>query len=53
MSSQVNKNKALAEDVVAETYPTTIWYDLFFFFESGTWVTYNHEVYSGFDFYYL
>jgi hypothetical protein len=24
MSCQVNENKALAEDVVAETYPTTI-----------------------------
>ena len=38
MSSQVNKNKALAESVVSETYPATVLYNSFFFFASGTWV---------------
>jgi hypothetical protein len=38
MSSQVNKSKASAEDVVAETYPATVCYNLLILFESGTWV---------------
>jgi len=37
MSSQVNKNRALAGSVVSETNPITVWYNLFIFFESGTW----------------
>jgi hypothetical protein len=37
MSSQVNKSKASAEDVVAETYPATVCYNLLILFESGTW----------------
>ena len=37
MSSQVNANKGLIESVVSETYPATVWYDLYFLFESGTW----------------